>query len=227
MSHPNRPEAVAPSRVEGQARRVAEDLRERITAGRLPPGTRMAEERLVADLGVSRNTLREAFRLLAHDGLLVHRFNSGVFVPDVTESDVADVYRARRLIEPPVLRSLTPGDAVRLGPLGDALAAAAEAAADGRWTDVGTANMRFHQELVGLARSPRLDEITRRLLAELRLVFAAVDEPRVLHEPFVERNRRLYDAIAAGRFVEAADDLVEYLATSERSMRAAFAGKVG
>ena len=62
------------------AGRVAEILRSHVTEGRLPPGTRLSEEDIGAALGVSRNTLREAFRLLAHERLLVHEFNRGVFV---------------------------------------------------------------------------------------------------------------------------------------------------
>ena len=54
------------------AGRVADVLRTRITEGSLAPGTRLSEEDIGAALGVSRNTLREAFRLLGHERLLVH-----------------------------------------------------------------------------------------------------------------------------------------------------------
>ena len=54
------------------AERAAQILRRCVVEGRLP-GTQLREERLVTSMGISRNTLREAFRLLAHDGLLVPR----------------------------------------------------------------------------------------------------------------------------------------------------------
>jgi DNA-binding transcriptional regulator YhcF (GntR family) len=57
------------------AERVAELLRRRVIVGDLPPGARLSEEQLVEVLHVSRNTLREAFRLLTHEGLLVHRLH--------------------------------------------------------------------------------------------------------------------------------------------------------
>ncbi|MGI8985956.1 MAG: GntR family transcriptional regulator, partial [Nocardioidaceae bacterium] len=78
------------------AERVADVLRRRITEGDLVPGARLSEERLVCELHVSRNTLREAFRLLAHEGLLVHRLHRGVFVPELDEDDLVDLYRLRR-----------------------------------------------------------------------------------------------------------------------------------
>ena len=56
----------------------------------------MSEEQLVEALRVSRNTLREAFRLLTHERLLVHQLHRGVFVPELHESDLVDLYRLRR-----------------------------------------------------------------------------------------------------------------------------------
>ncbi|MEV4442668.1 GntR family transcriptional regulator, partial [Streptomyces sp. NPDC049577] len=81
------------------AQRVAEVLRERIEAGWLPPGTQLSEEALGRELGVSRNTLREAFRLLVHDSLVTHELNRGVFVRTLEPDDVADIYRVRAALE--------------------------------------------------------------------------------------------------------------------------------
>ncbi len=199
--------------------RVADVLRRRITEGDLRPGTRLSEEQLVAVLRVSRNTLREAFRLLTHEGLLVHLLHRGVFVPELDEADRVDLYRLRRTIECDVLRSLQGKlDAVRLRPLHDDVAAGESAAARGDWVAVGTANMRFHQHLVALAGSRRTDEVTARLLAELRLVFHAVASPQRLHEPYVRRNRALLDLLVAGDAEGAAKELGEYLHDSEAEL---------
>jgi DNA-binding GntR family transcriptional regulator len=62
------------------AERIVEVLRGRITEGYFTPGTRLSEDALAEALGVSRNTLREAFRLLTHERLLEYRLNRGVFV---------------------------------------------------------------------------------------------------------------------------------------------------
>ena len=78
------------------AERVADVLRERITDGSLAPGTRLPEDAVGSALGVSRNTLREAFRLLAHERLVVVEFNRGAFVRRLTVDEVVDLYLARR-----------------------------------------------------------------------------------------------------------------------------------
>jgi DNA-binding GntR family transcriptional regulator len=200
------------------AERVADVLRRRLTEGDLPPGTRLQEELLVGALRVSRNTLREAFRLLTHEGLLVHHLHRGVFVPELDDSDLVDLYRLRRAVECDVVRSLHDLDPVRLRPLHDDVASSEAAAERGDWVAVGTANMRFHSHLVALAGSRRLDEVTARLLAELRLAFHAVASPQVLHEPYVARNRALLALLDDGEFDRAAGDLEQYLHDSEQQL---------
>jgi DNA-binding GntR family transcriptional regulator len=196
------------------AERVADVLRRRITEGDLPPRTRLSEEQLTEVLRVSRNTLREAFRLLTHERLLVHQLHRGVFVRDLDEADLVDLYRLRFTIECGALRSLTDVDPDRLRCLYDAVEASESAAGNGDWVAVGTANMRFHRDLVALADSPRTNEVAGRLLAELRLAFHAVASPRRLHEPYVVRNRALLDLLAAGQYGEAAQSLEVYLEDS-------------
>ena len=196
------------------AERVADVLRRRITEGDLPPRTRLSEEQLTGVLRVSRNTLREAFRLLTHEGLLVHELHRGVFVRELDEADLRDLYRLRHTIECGALRSLGDVDPVRLRPLYDDVAASESAAQRGDWVSVGTCNMRFHRHLVALAGSPRTDEVAGRLLAEVRLAFHAAASPRRLHEKYVERNRRLLELVAAGEYHKAAQALELYLEDS-------------
>lgn len=206
------------------AERVADVLRRRITEGDLPPRTHLSEEQLISVLRVSRNTLREAFRLLSHEGLLVHEMHRGVFVRELDELDLVDLYRLRRAIECDVVRSLTEVAPEALWPLA-ADVAAAEAAADrGDWVAVGTANMQFHRDLVGLARSPRIDQVTARLLAEMRLAFHAVASPQRLHEDYVGRNSSLLALLEAGEFARAAAQLEDYLQDSLAELREAMRG---
>jgi DNA-binding GntR family transcriptional regulator len=209
------------------AERVAGLLRRRIIDGDLPPGTRLSEERLVKPLRVSRNTLREAFRLLSHEGLLVHELHHGVSVPRLGIEDVVDLYRLRRTLECAIVSTLTELSPEQLRPLHDDVAQALARAAAEDWLGVGTSNMHFHQHLVGLAGSRRLDEIATRLLAELRLAFHAIDNPRDLHQPFVARNARVLELLVDGDPVAAAAELEGYLRDSEAVVVAAMMARAG
>ncbi len=199
------------------AARVADVLRDHVTEGRLLPGTRLSEEDIGDALGVSRNTLREAFRLLTHERLLVHAFNRGVFVRTLSADDIRDLYRFRQILETATVRAadLSP---TTLAPVRSAVEEGERAAADGDWAGVGTANMRFHQALVGLARSVRADETMRQVLAELRLVFHVMADPRTFHQPYLADNREILRLLEEGRTDQAGAALASYLDVAERQL---------
>ncbi|MER7488094.1 GntR family transcriptional regulator [Streptomyces sp. NPDC126497] len=208
------------------AERVADILRSRIAEGCFPPGTRLPEDGIGGALGVSRNTLREAFRLLTHERLLVHELNRGVFVRVLTVEDVEDIYRTRRLVECAVVRGL--GEAPHaLGALAEAVEQARAAAREGDWKGVGTANIHFHRELVALAGSERTDELMRGVFAELRLAFHVVDEPRRLHEPYIDRNAGILRALRDGDRDEAEALLAAYLEVSLERVVEVYRRRVG
>ena len=55
-------------------------LTDRLIAGELRPGERLSETALAKEFDVSRNTLREAFRVLGEQGLVTHIPHRGVSV---------------------------------------------------------------------------------------------------------------------------------------------------
>ncbi|MFJ2833477.1 GntR family transcriptional regulator [Streptomyces sp. NPDC087263] len=207
------------------AERVADILRSRIAEGYFPPGTRLSEDSIGGALGVSRNTLREAFRLLTHERLLVHELNRGVFVRVLTVEDVEDIYRTRTLVECAVVRGLgEPPYAV--DGLAKAVANGQRAAREGEWTGVSTANIHFHRELVALAGSARTDELMRSVFAELRLAFHVVDDPRRLYEPYLARNREILQTLQKGDR-DGAERLLEvYLDDSRKGLLAVYGRRV-
>lgn len=202
---------------------IADALRSAITDGRCPPGSRLREEHIAGAMKVSRNSVREAFRLLVHERLLVYELNRGVFVRTLTAADVTDLYRIRRLLEGGAVRTATPESlAAALPAAAAALAAAGAAAERDDWPSVGTANMHFHQGIAALAGSRRVDDTMRQVLAELRLVFHVMSLPRHFHEPYLEGNRTLYAHLAAGDLDAARRHLDDYLHDAERQLLAAF-----
>lgn len=70
--------------------------------------------------------------------------------------------------------------------------------------------------------SPRLNEAMRQLLAELRLVFHVMENPRAFHEPFVARNRELLGLIEAGEPDRAIAALDAYLDHAEQLLLHAY-----
>ncbi|MFI6404768.1 GntR family transcriptional regulator [Streptomyces sp. NPDC050548] len=197
---------------------VTDVLRERIVEGELPPGTPLRDVALSAELGVSRNTLREALRTLHDEGLVVQQLHKGTAVKTLSAEDVTDIYVARRTLE------LSAVDASPLAPepLLDAMeakVAAAELAVDAEaWDKVGTASLRFHQSLVALLGSARLDGFFRVTIAQLRLAFAVMADQGAFQAPWVARDREICDLIRGGRRSSATAALRVYLDDSERTV---------
>jgi DNA-binding GntR family transcriptional regulator len=208
------------------ADRVADILRARITEGYFPPGTRLSEDSIGGALGVSRNTLREAFRLLTHERLLVHELNRGVFVRVVSVDDLTDIYRVRRLVECAVLRDLGEPP-YPLDGLASAVTAGEKARREEAWRELSTANIRFHQELAALAGSARTDELMRGVLAELRLVFHVMRDPRRFYEPYLPRNAQILRALEKGDARDAEALLASYLDDSLVQLSEAYARQMG
>ena len=78
---------------------VAEQLRQMITEGELAAGARLNERALGIRLGVSRTPLREAFRLLAAEGLIEQTPNRGAQVVTLSEQDIRDSFEVMSGLE--------------------------------------------------------------------------------------------------------------------------------
>lgn len=127
----------------------------------------------------------------------------------------------RRLIECQALAQSSPHHPA-LERLRAAVATALRCREASDWRGVGTANMAFHEAIVELADSERLNTLFSQLLAELRLAFGLLNEAEFLHAPYVDRNQLIVELLEAGRQQEASAMLREYLEHSERTVLAAY-----
>lgn len=73
---------------------IADKLRERILSHQLPPGSDINDGALAQEYGVSRTPVREAMKLLCHEGLLTAQPRRGM---TVTRLSAAQVNEARLL----------------------------------------------------------------------------------------------------------------------------------
>ncbi|MGY3364236.1 DNA-binding GntR family transcriptional regulator [Bradyrhizobium sp. GM2.4] len=78
---------------------VADRLRQAIVTGRFPPGSQLRERELCELTGVSRPSLREAFRILEAEGLIATAPHRGPVVTAMTVDEVGHLYALRRLLE--------------------------------------------------------------------------------------------------------------------------------
>lgn len=204
---------------EAAASRIADALKAQIAAGELAPGMRLSQERVREVHGVSRSTLREAFQQLVRERLLVHELSRGVFVRQLSRVDVADLYEVRRIIECAALRHIKSLSPAGLQRLASAINDGQEAVREERWGAAAAANNRFHEALVALAGSERLNVIMSGVLAEYRLAYADMSDTHLLLKRFIGRNVEIAEALRSGDLDGAANLLNTYLLESEEAFR--------
>jgi DNA-binding GntR family transcriptional regulator len=200
------------------ADRVAAELRLQLAEGMLLPGARLTESTIAEELGVSRNTVREAFAELAAERLVVRHPNRGVFVASLGPGDIHDVYTVRRAIEASAIRG--GGSPERVAAVRAAVEEGKAAAAVNDDEALGNANQHFHGAIVALAGSRRMNTIMSQVLAEMRLFFHKATVEADFYRGYLADNEEICAALEAGELDRAGGLLLDYLDRSEAKQTA-------
>lgn len=154
------------------AKLVRDDVLALILKGVLTVGQRINEPDVAARLGVSRVPVREALRELESSGLVVARKHAGVFVRQLDEPEIRDLYQLRSLLEGFAGRqaALLPADrkAALLAILVDSVQIMNDAASNDL-PRYYSENLRFHWALVEAAGNQSLTETYRGIVQKLHL----------------------------------------------------------
>ncbi len=206
------------------AKELARFLEDQIVFGEIAPGTRLVEEDVVRRYTVSRSPVREAFRILEQDGLLVRDRRRGVRVGLLTEGDLDEIYTCRIPLE-----GLAAAAAANHRT--DAHVLALQAALSGLSEAHGAADVRrYFGQNVRLSNQIHVasgNATLRRLLGSigkqaLRYRFLAYSRTPDLMQLSIEGNREIIEAILhkRGRIARAlTEDLIQQ---SWRSIRSTF-----
>jgi GntR family transcriptional regulator of vanillate catabolism len=214
---------------------VTAHLRDMILTGELAPGTQLLQIELSEKLGVSRTPLREAFRVLEHDGLIrVSNGNKTVEVVALSPDDVLEIYELREVVDGLAARLLAQRGLNREEERAlrrdlTAMEAATPSCDLGRY---GTAHSHFHsmicdwcgnasvRELVPLVRRSSQMTVARQLSASAAdnrvLGEEAVQMIRVALEGGNEDHRAILEAVMSGDGKEAERQARHHI---RRSMR--------
>lgn len=86
---------------------VIEALRQRIVDHDLPPGTRLREQDLASEFGVSRSRIRDAFNILEERGLIERIPNRGALVAKLDPAKADELFEVREVLEAQMVRLAT------------------------------------------------------------------------------------------------------------------------
>jgi DNA-binding GntR family transcriptional regulator len=193
-------------------------LRRRILAGEISPGRPLREVALAAELGVSRNTLREILLVLAAEGLVQHVPHHGARVVQLGVRDARDIYLVRQLVESAAVERAASRPLEASEYLSAAVRRLEDAAAAHDLDQLVEADLGFHRSLAAVLESDRLSAVFRTIEAQLRLAFSIVafaDREYEQPEPLVDEHRELQQLITDGDAARAKEALLAHLVKYE------------
>lgn len=188
-----------------ESERVTRLLRDDIVDGVRPPGSRLVERDLAAELGVSRVPVRDALRQLVAEGLVTPRPRSWAVVREFTAADIADLHEVRAAFERLAFRlAVERRTREGLQRLRAAVDEELRAAAAGDAVTARRAAADFHEVVTSLAANELLTELQRTIRSRMRWLLAQHDDLMGI----AREHEALCDAIA-DRDGERVDALVE------------------
>ena len=207
------------------ADQVAALLRQRIFDGELRPGTPLQEVPLASSLGVSRNTMREATRILTLEGLLRRSIHRGVAVSQLSLKDLHEIYEVRRMLEISAVLAAN-GSSDVLPELENALAGYEQAVLRRDWVRAVGFDLQFHSRLIGLHHNRRLETFYQKVIGELRMGMVLVDRSHDDPGRLIPVHRKLLGLLSAGKLKQCAKVLAGHLADSESRFSRILAGEI-
>jgi DNA-binding GntR family transcriptional regulator len=197
------------------ADQVAALLRQRILEGEFRPGTQLQELPLASSLGVSRNTMREAIRILSLEGLLRRSLHRGAAVSQLSLRDVQEIYQLRRMLELPAVLAARDPDPGLLQEIRSAVEQYELAVHDRNWSRAVSHDLHFHSLLIRFHGNKRLESFYKNMLGELRVGMVLVDRSHDNPGALIPVHRKMCQLLTAGKLKQCADVLEQHLEDSE------------
>lgn len=206
---------------------IVAQLEQLIENGTWPVGERIpAEPELVKELGVSRNTIREAIHALIHAGMLRTRQGDGTYVcsassltPVLTRrlerSKLSETLEVRSALEQEGARLAalrrTPEDIARIRA---AYEECIRSEAKGDFEGYIRADYDFHREIIAAAHNSILSDLYDSISEAVQQVLTYSSSHLCLLELHSEYNARLIESIVAQSEARSADAVRDYIDAS-------------
>ena len=169
---------------------VADQLRVRIFAHELAPGTWIDEQTLAKEFGISRTPLREAIKVLAAEGLITMKLRRGAYVTEVNRGDLEQIFTILSLLEGQAAKeAATKAQERDLNDLDDMHLRLEKAAADRNLDQFFEINVRFHERIIAIANNPWMTSV----IADLRKVL------KLQRKDSLSRSGRLQSSLSEHR----------------------------
>lgn len=203
---------------------IYERMVETILDHRLPPGTKLVEDRLATAFGVSRTRIRPVLVRLANEQIVTLTPNRGATVAQPTEAEAREVFEVRRMIEPTLIACfIAQASADDIAILSQCIAQEEEARRAGDMRRAIRLSGDFHLHIANAAQHQTLGRILRELVSRTSLILmtygTTVQPQQEASRCGCQEHRALLDAIRLRDAREAARLMGEHLAQLESQLQ--------
>lgn len=175
---------------------VAEQLRRSIWNREIEFGERLIESELSEKFDVSRNTIRDALKILEHEEMIIIKPRKGTYVSQFSKQDWQEIIELRSIVESfAFVRALPSLDEMHFTYLRNILNRMEGITENGNWNDLFDLDMEFHSYVVKLSGNSRIIKLYDSIQVQIRTFLLYLDKYYSNRQSFYEEQKDLFDAL--------------------------------
>lgn len=170
-------------------------IRTMILEGEYEPGERFVEVKLADKLGISRGPIREAIRMLIHDGLLIQD-EGPVQLYQPSLNDIVDVFQCREYLEALAVRLAVENFTNELlDELALIIQKTKEAIKNNAKNEVSTYDQKFHELIIETSGNKQLIILNAGIRTKITYMRNTILRNYYDHFDFIDEHMRIYEAL--------------------------------
>ena len=199
--------------------KVFRTLSEQILSGKYQKGDELREVTVGKELGVSRTPVREAFRKLELEGLVVMAPRKGAKVASITERDLNDVLEVRKGMEVLAVslacQRITKEELDKLDEIERKFQAQIEA---GNLTELAELDVEFHDTIYKATNNQRLVQLLNNLREQMYRYRVEYLKDIAVRRTLAEEHRSICEALRAGDETQALDYIRVHIDNQQKAI---------
>lgn len=206
---------LKPIKIPSAKEKVASELRKAILSRKLKEGENLSLESVAQQLNVSITPVREAFQIIARDGLIKLRPNKGAIVLGITETYIKEHYQLRAILES-ACAGLAAGEEVDISGIRQSYEEAKNAIEVGNYRDYAQMNRDFHSEIWAASGNEKMQNMIAELWNGLSMGNMVTEEEYA--KISIREHERIMEAIASRQKERAEQEMYAHIMRSRDDM---------
>ena len=206
---------LKPIKMPSAKEKVAAELRKAILSRQMKEGEVLSLESVATQLNVSAMPVREAFQILARDGLILLRKNKGAVVLGITETYIKEHYQLRAILES-AAALLAAEPETDISEIESVYEEAEEALKEGNLKQYTDLNRALHHEIWSAAGNQKMKNMISELWNGLSMGSMVSEEDYA--KVSIKEHERIWRAIKAHDQKEAQKAMYDHIMRSRDDM---------